>query len=162
MWHIRLVAATEGRLIKSPRFSDLSSNTNLTFYCNCSNVPFTISTSPSDCLLASAPLKAHIAPRGAVPPPLKTTSLAGHGPKDGSRPGWLIIVSTGHWGPVLYLLLIVNGAPFCPIKPNNTMDNAVQNRQWISISRKCWPDDDFFLGWVLGDNNDCTLCNVKS
>ena len=59
-WHVRLVAATGGRLIKSPRFSSLSTNTNLTFYCNCSNAHFTISTPPSDCLLASTPLKVHI------------------------------------------------------------------------------------------------------
>ena len=59
MWHVRLVAATEGHLIKSPCFSGLSTNT--TFCCNCSNAPFTISTPPSDCLLASAPLKVYTA-----------------------------------------------------------------------------------------------------
>ena len=57
-WHVRLVVATGGRLIKLPRFPGLSTNTNVTFYCNC----FTISTPPSDCLLASTPLKFHIAP----------------------------------------------------------------------------------------------------
>ena len=63
-WHVRLVAATGGRLIKSPPFLGLSTNTNVTFYCNCSNAPFTISTPPSDCLLASARLKVHMLPLG--------------------------------------------------------------------------------------------------
>ena len=57
-----------GRLIKSPRFSGLSTNTNVTFYCNCSNAPFTISTPLSDCLLASTPLKVHISPGGRCRP----------------------------------------------------------------------------------------------
>ena len=62
MWHVRLVAATGRRLIKSSRFFGFSTSTNVTFYCNCSNAPFTISTPPSDCLLASTTLKVHIAP----------------------------------------------------------------------------------------------------
>ena len=43
--------------------------------CHFANAPFTISTPPSDCLLASAPLKVHIAPPGGVLPTLKTTNL---------------------------------------------------------------------------------------
>ena len=39
-WHIHLVAATGGHLLKSPRFSGLSINTNVTVYCNCSNAHF--------------------------------------------------------------------------------------------------------------------------
>ena len=78
-WHVRLVAATGGRLIKLSRFFGLSTNTNVTFYSNCSNAPFTISMSPSDCLLASTPLKVHIpTPQGAVTPTLKITSLEQH------------------------------------------------------------------------------------
>ena len=72
MWHVRLVAATGGRLIKPPRFPGLS--TYVTFYCNCSNAPFTISMPPSDCLLTSAPLKVHIAP----PPGVGTAHFENH------------------------------------------------------------------------------------
>ena len=74
-WHVRLVAVTGGCLIKLLRFSGLSTNTNVTFYCNCPIAPFTISTPPSDCLLAYTHLKLHIAPQGTVRPTLKTTIL---------------------------------------------------------------------------------------
>ena len=69
MWHVRLLAETGGRLIKSPHFSGLSTNTNVTFYCNCSNVSFTISTPQS------APSESSYRPQGAVPSTLKTTNL---------------------------------------------------------------------------------------
>ena len=72
-WHVRIVAATGGSLIKSPRFSGLSNNTNVTFYCNCSNAPF---NDPIQLFARQHSSESwYRPPGGSVPPTLKPTNL---------------------------------------------------------------------------------------
>ena len=64
-----------GHLIKSPRFSGLSSNTNVTFYCNCSNAPLHNFNAPIRLFTRQRPSESSYRPLGMVPPTLKITNL---------------------------------------------------------------------------------------
>ena len=54
---------------------------------------------------------------------------------------------------------LVIGVPFSPIKLiQNILDNAIQNRQWISLFRLGGPDEfDFIIKKVLGRNHKGTM-----
>ena len=74
-WHIHLVAATGGHLIKLPHFSGLSTNTNITFYCNCQSFLHNFNA-PIQLFTHQCPSESSYRPhRGSVLSTLKTTNI---------------------------------------------------------------------------------------
>ena len=57
---------------------------------------------------------------------------------------------------------LVISAPFSPIKLiHNIMDNAIQNRQWISIFKQGWPDElNFIIKKTLGRSHKARWTRV--